>query len=156
MRSYPKPRPLKISSPIDFLLDNNQRASYLVFNEGEEGKNSTQKEKAMTKQEVFKKFVEESQVTIPRFTGVDDGGLGFLDQPDEWQDATTEEVRAAKNRLIGLADTIAPAKGLKFASVVASAARKAKDDDAEHIAELIAGMPEYVKADLLAGANEGR
>ena len=106
----------------------------------------------MNKQEVFEKFVTESAITIPRFTGDDDGGLGFLDQPDSWGNASIDEVVSAKQRVLQIASHI-PARavaGKKLASLVAHIAGENGDSDAEHIAAIIAGDPEYVRADLLS------
>lgn len=106
----------------------------------------------MTKHEAFKQFVESTEITIPRFTGTDDGGLSFLDQPDSWENATAEEVAAAKKRAIEISNTITAeqTRGYKLASLVASAARKRGDNDAAHIADMVDGVHEYVVADLVA------
>ena len=108
----------------------------------------------MTKQEIFKKFVTESEITIPRFTGNDDGGLGFLDQPDSWESTSITEVDSAKQRVLQIASHL-PAQavtGKKLAGLVAHIAGKNGDPDAKHIATIIAGDPEYVRADLMADA----
>ena len=105
----------------------------------------------MKKHEIFKKFVMDSEITIPRFTGGDDdGGLEFLDQPESFENASIVEVESAKKRVLQIADTIQNVEGKKLAAVVAHIAGENGDSDAEHIALIIAGDPAYVKADLMA------
>lgn len=105
----------------------------------------------MTKHEVFKKFVTETDLTIPRFTGTDDG-LEFLDRPEAFANAPVVDVESARCRAIEIAEQISSehTQGIKLGSIVARIAGNNGDSDAEYIATIISDDPQYVREDLLA------
>lgn len=112
---------------------------------------------AKRKYDALESAILNGQFNIVRFTGTDDGGLGFLDQPDEWQNATAQEIESAKTRVLEIASRLIAngiiLRGKKLAAVVGVEARKSGDNDAAEIADQVGGNSAYIRADVIAGSE---
>uniref|UniRef100_A0A6M3X9H4 Uncharacterized protein n=1 Tax=viral metagenome TaxID=1070528 RepID=A0A6M3X9H4_9ZZZZ len=102
----------------------------------------------MNKRQFFIDYLKSAQIEIPRFTGTDTGGLDFLDQPDNWENATPAETVVIKNRAVALSKKTEIVPGEKFSDSVRKMAEN--DPDVAYISEIISGEHEYVQGDLLS------